>query len=164
MSQEVPSVIKESLQQQLQEVEQRRNDLLLEHQRAQKRSQKIQSIQDKRKNMQKETAATREEMRKIRKEIMQKAERFLLLSDEAAKHEIVEAEMVQNFKACRQEKKEEAAMRRKQLTVAGRRCLSRFSPWERKKPGFMKQSWDPSSADARKRRREKGEWRRARAR
>ena len=93
MSQEVPSSIKESLQQQLQEVEQRRNDLLPEHQRVQKRSQKIQSIQDKRKNMQKETAATREDMRKIRKEIMQKKERFHLLLDRAAKHEMAEAEM-----------------------------------------------------------------------
>ena len=47
----------ENLQQQLQEVGQRRNYLLLVHQRVQMRSRKIQSIQDKKKKMQKETAA-----------------------------------------------------------------------------------------------------------
>ena len=38
--------LKESLQHQLQEVERKRYDLMPEHQRVQKRSQKIQSIQD----------------------------------------------------------------------------------------------------------------------
>ena len=44
--------IKESLQQQLQGVEKRRHDLMPWHQKAQKRSQKIQSLQDKRRNLQ----------------------------------------------------------------------------------------------------------------
>ena len=39
----------ESMQHQLQEVERRRNDLMPEHQKVQKRSQKMQSIQDERK-------------------------------------------------------------------------------------------------------------------
>ena len=39
--------LKSNLQQQLQELEQRRHDLMPEHQKAQKRSQIIQSIQDK---------------------------------------------------------------------------------------------------------------------
>ena len=75
----------ESMQHQLQEVEKRRNDLMPEHQRVQKRSQKIQSIQDKRKHMQKESLAAREEMRKIREEIDWKEERFRLLSDKVDK-------------------------------------------------------------------------------
>ena len=47
-----------------------------EHQKVQKRLQKIQSIQDKRRNMQKENAAAQEEMRKIREENDRKEERF----------------------------------------------------------------------------------------
>ena len=49
VSKEVPESIKESLQHQLQEVEKRSHDLMPEQQKAQKKSQKIQSIQDKRK-------------------------------------------------------------------------------------------------------------------
>ena len=49
VSKEMQESIKESLQHQLQEVEKRRHDLMPEHQKAQKKSQKIQSIQDKRK-------------------------------------------------------------------------------------------------------------------
>ena len=71
----------ESMQHQLQEVEKRWNDLILGHQQVQKRSQKIQSIQDKRTNLQKESLAAREEILKIREEIGWKEERFTLLSD-----------------------------------------------------------------------------------
>ena len=81
MPQDMQSKLKDDWQQQLQEIEQRRNDLLLEHQRAQKRSQKIQSIQHKKKHVQKETAAAGKEMRKIREDITLKEERFRLLSD-----------------------------------------------------------------------------------
>ena len=64
MLKEVQDNLKYDLQKQLQEVEQRRHDLMLEHQRLQKRSQKIQGIQDKRRNLQKESTAAKEEMRK----------------------------------------------------------------------------------------------------
>ena len=37
----------------------------------------------------------------------------------------------QNFKGCKQEKKEEAAMCRRQLIAAWRRWWNRLSPWER---------------------------------
>ena len=43
--------------------------------------------------MQKETAAARDEMRKIREDIIQKEERMLLLSDKVAKNEMADAEM-----------------------------------------------------------------------
>ena len=45
---EAQDSLKNDMQQQLQEVEQRRHDLMPEHQKVQKRSQEIQSIQDKR--------------------------------------------------------------------------------------------------------------------
>ena len=85
VSQEVQSSLKKNLQKQPQEVEQRRNDLLPEHQRAQKRSQKIQNIQDKKRNLQRETAAAREEMRKIREDIFQKEEHIFLCQTKAPK-------------------------------------------------------------------------------
>ena len=69
VSKEVQDCLKNDLQQQLQEVEQRWHDLMPEHQRVQKRSQKIQSVQYKRRNLQKESTAAKEEMRKIREDI-----------------------------------------------------------------------------------------------
>ena len=92
-SNEVQENLVESLQHQLPEVEKRRNDLMPEHQRVEKRSQKIQSIQDKRKNMQKESLAAREEMRKIKEEIDWKEERFRLLSERVDKNRMADAEM-----------------------------------------------------------------------
>ena len=69
LPEEVQEGLKNSLQQQQQEVEQRRHDPMSEHQEAQKKSQNIQIIQDKRRNMQKENVAAQVEMRKIRDEI-----------------------------------------------------------------------------------------------
>ena len=77
----------ESLQFQLQEVEKRRNDLMPEHQRVQKRSQKIQSIQDKR-----TICIKRAWRRKIKEEIDWKEERFRL-SDKVDKNRMTDAEM-----------------------------------------------------------------------
>ena len=68
VSKEMQDRIKESLQHQLQDVEKKRPDLVPEHQKAQKKSQKIQSIQDKRK-MQRGHAAAEEEMRKRRDDV-----------------------------------------------------------------------------------------------
>ena len=61
---------------QLQDTEQKRNDLMLEHQRVQKRSQKIQSIQDKKRNMHKEPVAAEEQMRNVREEMIQREALF----------------------------------------------------------------------------------------
>ena len=91
--QETPSGIRENVQRQLQEVEQKRHDLLPEHQRAQKTSKKIQSIQDKKKHMQRETAAAEDEIRKIREEILRNEERFRLVSDEVDKNRMADAEV-----------------------------------------------------------------------
>ena len=67
---------------------QRRRDPTSEHQKVQKRSQKIQSIQDKRRNMQKESAAAEEEMRKLREEIHRNEELFRQLPDKARESEL----------------------------------------------------------------------------
>ena len=80
MPQDIQSRLKEEWQQQLQDIEQKRNDLLPEHQRVQKRSQKIQSIQDKKRNMLKETVAAEEDMRKVRAEVNERELRFHQLS------------------------------------------------------------------------------------
>ena len=52
-----------------------------------------QSIQDKRRNMQKESVAAQEEMRKIREEIGRNEERCRQLSDKVNKSKMVDAEM-----------------------------------------------------------------------
>ena len=59
ISKETQQNIKESLQHQLQEVERRRHDLMLEHQKVQNRPQKIQSIQDKKKEHAERKCCTR---------------------------------------------------------------------------------------------------------
>ena len=71
ISKEAQESIKESLHHQLQGVEKRRHDLMPEHQKVQKRSQTIQSIQDKRRNLQKDSIAGEEEMRKLQEELRQ---------------------------------------------------------------------------------------------
>ena len=51
VSKEMQEILKESLQHQLQDLEKKRNDLMPEHQKVQKRTQNIQSLEDKRRNM-----------------------------------------------------------------------------------------------------------------
>ena len=58
-SKKVQENLVESLQHQLQKVEKTRNDLMLEHNRVLKRSQRIQSIQDKRKYSERELGGKR---------------------------------------------------------------------------------------------------------
>ena len=85
--------LKSNLQQQLQEVEQRKHDLMPEHQRVQKKSQKIQSIQDEKRNVQKENVAAEEEIRKLREDVKQKEERIFLFSDKIERNKMADAEM-----------------------------------------------------------------------
>ena len=60
----------------------------------QKRSQKIESLQDKRRNLQTHSIAAEEEMRKLQEEIRQKKERHLFLSNKIDKNKMQDAEMV----------------------------------------------------------------------
>ena len=62
-----------------------------EHQKVHKMSQRVQSIQDKRKPMQKENAAAEEEVRKLRDEVKQKEERIPFLSDKVEKNKMGDA-------------------------------------------------------------------------
>ena len=93
ISKEAQESIKEFLQHQLQGVEKRRHDLMLEHQKVQKKSQKIQSTQDKRRHLQKDSIAPEEEMRKLQEELKQKGERILFLSNKVDKNKMADAEM-----------------------------------------------------------------------
>ena len=76
MPQDIQSKLNETCQLDLQDIEQKRNDALPEQQRMQKRSPKIQSIQDKKRNMHKESVAAEEEMRRVREEMNKREERF----------------------------------------------------------------------------------------
>ena len=64
-----------------------------EHQKVQKRSQKTPSIQDNRRNMQKENVAADKEIRKLREDVKQKEERIFLLSDKVERNKKADAEM-----------------------------------------------------------------------
>ena len=113
VTKEVQESILESLQYQLQEVEKRRHDLMLEHQKFQKRLKKIQSIQDKRKHMQKENAAADEEVRKLRDKVKQKEERILFLSDEVEKNRMADADMASGSAGRRREKEQQCFANRR---------------------------------------------------
>ena len=102
VSKDVQESIKESLQHQLQEVKKR------EHQKVKKRSQKIQSIQDKKKILQKDSIAADEEMQKLQEEIRQKEEHIFFLSYKIFSRD------------CRQEEKEVAAMPRRNVSIRQR--------------------------------------------
>ena len=67
----------------LPEIEEKRNELVPEHQRMQKRSQKMPSIQDKKRNLLKEACACDEEMRKVGEEISEREARYLELSNKS---------------------------------------------------------------------------------
>ena len=67
----------------LQEIEQKRNELLAEHQRMHKRSQKMQSLQDKKKKYLKDACACDEETGKVRDEINEREARFLELAQKS---------------------------------------------------------------------------------
>ena len=64
-----------------------------EHQKVQKRSQNIQSIQDKRKNLQKESAAAQDEMQKIAEGNARNEQRFLFLPVKLDKNKMADGEM-----------------------------------------------------------------------
>ena len=102
----LPKEVQESLkskQQQLQEVEQRRHDLMPENLKVQKNHKRYKSIQDKRRHMQKESAAAQEEMRKIREELDRNEERFRQLSAKADKNKMVDADMASEPQGKRQQ-------------------------------------------------------------
>ena len=70
--QEIQSGIKEGLQQQLRDVEHESHDLLPEHQRVQKRSQKYRVSRIRKRNLQKKNVAAREEMRMLKEDVKRK--------------------------------------------------------------------------------------------
>ena len=76
----------ESMQHQLQEVEKRRNDPMLEHQKVQREVTKDTKHPRQEKTVQKESLAAREVMWKIREGIEWKEERLTLLSDKVDKN------------------------------------------------------------------------------
>ena len=127
VSKEAQNSLKNDLQQQLQEVEQRRHDLMPEHQIT--NDTKHPGL--KKELCRKKVPAAQQEMRKIREDIDRNEERFRQLSDKVDKNKMADAERQQNFRDCRQEEKEEAVMHPKQVTTAWRRCCNRLSPWER---------------------------------
>ena len=113
--------LKNDLQQRLLGVEQRRHDILPDHQKVQTRSQKLQSMKYKRRNMQNENVAAQEEMLKIKEENGRDEERSRQLSDKVVRLKWWMQKWRQRCRACRQGKKEEAVMLRRQVIAVWRR-------------------------------------------
>ena len=104
---------------QLQEVEKKRNDLVPEHPKGAESGLKRCKASRTRENMQKESLAAREELRKIKEEIDWKEERFRLLSDKVEKHRMADAEMEAEF----QELQAGEARRGSNASQTGDSCL-----------------------------------------
>ena len=123
----------------------------------QKRSPKIESIQEKKRSMHKESVAAEEEMRRVREEMNKREERFHQRSKKVGT----------SSEACRQERKEEASTPPKSMNAALIRWRSSFSLWERRMRSICskfcsKKSFEDlrpllTCANAMKRRRKRGE-------
>ena len=120
LSEEFQESLKSDLQQQQQDVEQRRHDLMPEHRKVQKRALKIKSIQDRRRNMQKESAAAQLEIRRLREESDRNEERFRQVSDSVDKYKMAQ----HNFWGCR--RKKQAVVLRKRWIAAWRRWCGTY--------------------------------------
>ena len=133
-SKEMQDNLMESMQHQLQEVEKRRNDLMPEHQRVQKRSQKIQSIQDK-KNIRKKAWRPEKKCGKSERKLSGRKSASHCCRTKSTKTQWQMRKWKQSFRDCRLEKKEEEAMLRRQEIAAWRPCGSRLLPcvlqWDR---------------------------------
>ena len=125
---------KEKWKEMLLEIEEKRNELLPEHQRMQKRSQKMQSIQDRKRNLLEEAGACEEEMRKVRDEINEREARYLQQSNKSTNNRMAAEDLEEELRGlrCRQGRKEEVAVPRKPMPAASMRLRSRFSQWERR--------------------------------
>ena len=77
MDQMFPDSQKERWKEKLLKIEENRNELLPEHQRMQKKSQKMQSLQDKKKIFIKDACACDEEMQKVGEEVCETEARHL---------------------------------------------------------------------------------------
>ena len=104
---------------------------MFEHQKVQKRSQKIQSIKDKRRHLQKDSTTAEEEMRKLQESSSKKRSVSFVCRTKSIITSWRMQKWRQNFRVCRQEKKEEAVMLRRQVSAAWRTCGNSLSPWGR---------------------------------
>ena len=129
-SKELQENLVESLQHQLQELEKRRNDLMPEHQRVNKRSQKIQSIQDKRKTCRKRAWRQEKKCGTSKKILIGKKSDSVSCRTMSIKTGWQMRRWRQSFRDCKLEKKVEVAMHRRQVMAAWRPCGSNLSPRE----------------------------------
>ena len=91
-----------------------------EHQKKAEKIAKIQSIQDITRNLQKDSIAAEEEMRKLQEELKQKEERISLLSNGVEKNKMADAEMAAELQSLQagEERRGCNASHRKQVMAA----------------------------------------------
>ena len=117
-------VFLEGLQQQLQDIEQKRHDLLREHQRVQKRSPKRQSIQDKKRNLHKKMLPHERRCGSSKGMPSKKRSVPFFCRTKSRKMKELKRKWKHNFKSCKQGKKEEVAKPPKGSIAAWKRWQS----------------------------------------
>ena len=118
-------------------IERKRTELLLEDQKMQKRSQKLQSLQDKKRNYLNDTCTCEEEMRKLSADMEERQAhfqaRFQALSEKSGNCRRAAGDLEEDIQTL-QERKEEAAVRRSPMDVALiQPCWSRSSRLEQQR-------------------------------
>ena len=76
----------------------KRNELLPEHQRMQRRSQKMQSLQEKKRHLLKEACVCDEEMRKVREEISERKARYLELAEKSSNGRLAAEDLTEELR------------------------------------------------------------------
>ena len=94
---------KEKWKENLMEIEKKRNELLL---KMQKRSQELQSLQDKKRNFFKEACACEEEMRKVSEEVEERKVRFVALSETTGNCRMAADDLEDEIKGRRRKKRQ----------------------------------------------------------
>ena len=136
VSKEMQESIKESLQNWLQDVEKRRKDLMPEHQKVRKRSQKIQSTWTEEEICRKKVRQQKRKCGNSERKLIGKKSAIVSSWTESIKTEWQKRKWKHNFRDRKLEKKEKVATHRKRLIVAWKRWWSRFSRWEQIKRGL----------------------------
>ena len=129
-SKEMQENLMESMQHQLQEAEKRRNDLMPEHQKLQKRSKKVQSIQDKRKIYRKKAWRQEKKCEKSEKKLSGRKSASHGSRTKSTKTHCQLRKRKQNFRDCKLERNEEVAMHRKRWNAVWKRLWNIFSLWD----------------------------------
>ena len=151
MEPEVRESQKEEFMCLLQLFERKWTDLLPEHQKMQRRSQKLQSLQDKKKHHIMEACAREDELQRVSEDMANMQARFQALSENSVIVGGLQARWKKKFRSYGQGRKGEAAVRRNPMDVALiQPCGSRSSHVEQHRRNTLSNPCSQSSTEGSK--------------